>query len=119
MLYDVFDVVCLASARLAGDNAGRLEVYYNDTWGTVCWNGFGYREAQVACYMLGCTVCISCVSVVNVVCVCLVSVRLAGDNRPPNAGRLEVYYNDTWGTVCRNGFDNIDAQVACFMLGLG
>ena len=45
------------------------------------------------------------------------SVRLAGDNRPHNAGRLELYYNNRWGTVCDSGFDNTDAQVACYSLG--
>ena len=46
----------------------------------------------------------------------LVFVRLAGDNRPPNGGRLEVNYN-IWGTVCNHYFDNRAADVACFELG--
>jgi len=54
----------------------------------------------------------------NVV-VCVVTARLAGDNSLRNAGRLEIFYNDTWGSVCSNGFDNKDAQVACNMLGFG
>ena len=57
------------------------------------------------------------------VCVCvfvyLAMVRLAGGNRPPNAGRLEVYHNNAWGTVCDDYFHDNNAQVACFMLGFG
>jgi len=49
--------------------------------------------------------------------VCLVGVRLAGDNRPLNAGRLEIYNNGVWGTVCDDGFNDINAKVACNMLG--
>jgi len=48
----------------------------------------------------------------------LLSVRLAGSGLPYE-GRLEVYYNGQWGTVCDDGFDDNDATVACKSLGSG
>ncbi|XP_025100431.1 uncharacterized protein LOC112567801 [Pomacea canaliculata] len=35
-----------------GDRAGRLEIFFKQTWSTVCDSGFGVKEAQVACKML-------------------------------------------------------------------
>ena len=45
------------------------------------------------------------------------SVRLVGNDR--RTGRLEIFHNGTWGTVCDDGFYTNAARVACFSLGFG
>jgi len=134
---------------------GRLEVYYNGSWGTVCDDGFRNTEARVVCYMLrygyvghysnyrrpgsgpiwlddvqchGTETNLAncrhngwgvhdCEHSEDVSVACLSEVRLVGDSG--SRGRLEVYYNGTWGTVCDNGFTDAVATVVCYLLGYG
>ena len=46
------------------------------------------------------------------------AVRLV-DGAIDQEGRVEVCFNNIWGSICTEGFDLTDASVVCKELGLG
>ncbi|KAK9397336.1 deleted in malignant brain tumors 1 protein-like [Crotalus adamanteus] len=136
---------------------GRLEVFHNGLWGTVCDDSWGIEDARVVCRQLGCASailalreshfgrgtgriwmdevrCVGTESFLNqcpsrpwgdndchhgedagVVCS---EMRLAGGSTLCT-GRVEVLFNQRWGTICDNGWDLADANVVCREVGCG
>ncbi|XP_026118456.1 deleted in malignant brain tumors 1 protein-like [Carassius auratus] len=112
------------TVRLVGGNSpcsGRVEVHHDGQWGTVCDDDWDLTDAEVVCREVGCGEALNAVYGAyfgqgsGPIWMDEMLVGSGGDC----AGRLEVFHNGSWGTVCDDSWDIKDAHVVCRQLQCG
>uniref|UniRef100_A0A8C6VGS1 SRCR domain-containing protein n=1 Tax=Naja naja TaxID=35670 RepID=A0A8C6VGS1_NAJNA len=126
---------------------GRIEVFYDGSWGTICDDGWDMKDAQVVCKQLACGEAIQALPNAafgeGTGSIFLDQVQCQGNessledcsHKPWGVhdcrhkedvfiiykcrGRIEVFYDGSWGTICDDGWDMNDAQVVCKQLACG
>ena len=80
----------------------------------ICANGMPEDDPAPAPGITNCQSCNSDFFLRNSACV--KNIRLVGGNNE-REGRVEIFHNDAWGTVCDDFWDATDAMVVCRELG--
>ncbi|XP_071486164.1 scavenger receptor cysteine-rich domain-containing protein DMBT1-like [Diadema antillarum] len=95
----------------SGPHEGRVEIFYDSQWGTVCDDYWDIADASVVCRQLGYPRAIDYFRIAY-----FGDIRLA-DGPTSRDGRLETYHNNEWGTVCSTTWGPEEAEVTCRQLG--